>query len=654
MLRRSLLICLTLMMLLSPIVGMRTYIVDDDGFANYRSISEAVAKANSGDTVYVKPGTYAEEVLLNKSLKIMPLTGESGPVILKGDGKETGIKIVADGCSIEGLTVTNFTKAGIEVESSGNTIKNNRFENDNPAVLVKGAAKNAISKNTMKDCTGGVALLQRSEDNSVSGNVIEGGVVAIMQRDGGRSNISGNIASSSSGIWVWNSSRVEMAGNTFRGDLFGIWVFNSSNCISVDNILTGGNRGIYLTNCTSVEVSNNSIRDAEFGIRIENSSRSSLQRCAIDNATVAIALGTSNDNGIRQNTILNNKDTVLELIYSHRNEIEKNNLSGGEFGIIISESSGNLLRANRFRDMSLGLYLEGSHGNKIEENDLSSIQRGIIISGSSGNLLRANQLRDVLLGLHVEGSTPQSFNNTIGEDNLVAGKPIVYLYNQSGKAVEGRELAHLTLAYCKDFLISGNTIVNDALVLFGSSGNRILSNNVSRCYGMHLVSSNSNEIEGNKLKENRNSGMFLEISQFNEIRNNQASGNYQMGIALAGCNANNLSGNTMDGNFDSGIWLNVSSGNQLYGNNISNNSVGILVMNSDGNKIYHNNFLGNKEQAEDRRGSNIWDMGNVTGGNYWSDYKVRGNPSAGPSKIITGVDVRDKYPFQNPSGWMLG
>jgi len=608
MLRRSLLICLTLMMLLSPIVGMRTYIVDDDGFANYRSISEAVAKANSGDTVYVKPGTYAEEVLLNKSLKIMPLTGESGPVILKGDGKETGIKIVADGCSIEGLTVTNFTKAGIEVESSGNTIKNNRFENDNPAVLVKGAAKNAISKNTMKDCTGGVALLQRSEDNSVSGNVIEGGVVAIMQRDGGRSNISGNIASSSSGIWVWNSSRVEMAGNTFRGDLFGIWVFNSSNCISVDNILTGGNRGIYLTNCTSVEVSNNSIRDAEFGIRIENSSRSSLQRCTIDNATVAIALGTSNDNGIRQNTILNNKDTVLELIYSHRNEIEKNNLSGGELGIIISESY--------------------------------------------GNLLRANQLKGVLLGLHVNGSTPQSFNNTIGEDNLIAGKPIVYLYNQSGKAVEGRELAHLTLAYCKDFLISGNTIVNDALVLFGSSGNRILSNNVSRCFGMRLVSSNGNEIEGNKLKENRNSGMFLEISQFNEIRNNQASGNYQMGIALAGCNANNLSGNTMDGNFDSGIWLNVSSGNQLYGNNISNNSVGILVMNSDGNKIYHNNFLGNKEQAEDRRGSNIWDMGNVTGGNYWSDYKVRGNPSAGPSKIIKGATTMDRYPFQDPSGWM--
>ena len=608
MLRRSLLICLTLMMLLSPIVGMRTYIVDDDGFANYRSISEAVAKANSGDTVYVKPGTYAEEVLLNKSLKIMPLTGESGPVILKGDGKETGIKIVADGCSIEGLTVTNFTKAGIEVESSGNTIKNNRFENDNPAVLVKGAAKNAISKNTMKDCTGGVALLQRSEDNSVSGNVIEGGVVAILERDGGRSNISGNIASSSSGIWVWNSSRVEMAGNTFRGDLFGIWVFNSSNCISVDNILTGGNRGIYLTNCTSVEVSNNSIRDAEFGIRIENSSRSSLQRCTIDNATVAIALGTSNDNGIRQNTILNNKDTVLELIYSHRNEIEKNNLSGGELGIIISESY--------------------------------------------GNLLRANQLKGVLLGLHVNGSTPQSFNNTIGEDNLIAGKPIVYLYNQSGKAVEGRELAHLTLAYCKDFLISGNTIVNDALVLFGSSGNKILENNVSRCFGMRLVSSNGNEIEGNKLKENRNSGMFLEISQFNEIRNNQASGNYQMGIALAGCNANNLSGNTMDGNFDSGIWLNVSSGNQLYGNNISNNSVGILVMNSDGNKIYHNNILGNKEQAEDRRGSNIWDMGNVTGGNYWSDYKVRGNPSAGPSKIIKGATTMDRYPFQDPSGWM--
>jgi hypothetical protein len=76
-------------------------------------------------------------------------------------------------------------------------------------------------------------------------------------------------------------------------------------------------------------------------------------------------------------------------------------------------------------------------------------------------------------------------------------------------------------------------------------------------------------------------------------------------------------------------------------------------MNSDANKIYHNNFLGNKVQAEDSRGSNSWDMGNVTGGNYWSDHKVRGNPSAGPLKIIKGTTA-DRYPFQDPSGWMRG
>jgi parallel beta-helix repeat protein len=607
--RRSLLICLILLTLLSPMEGMRTYIVDDDGFANYRSLSEAVAKASSGDTVYVKPGTYAEEVLLNKTLKIMPLTGESGPVILKGDGKETGIKIVADGCSIEGLTVTNFTKAGIEVESDGNTIKNNKFENDNPAVMVIGAAKNIISKNAMKDCTGGVALLEKSKDNSVLGNVIEGGAVAIVERDGGKSNISGNIASSTSGIWVWNSTSADMAGNSLQEEQAGIWVFNSSNCRSVDNRLTGGNRGVYLMNCTSVQVSNNSIRDAEFGITLENASRSSVQRCTIVNATVAVAMGDSTDNGIRLNSIKNNRDTVLELIYSHRNKIEENNLSGGQIGIIISESYGNLLRANR--------------------------------------------LQDVMLGLHVNGSSPQSFNNTIGEDNIIAGRPVVYIYNQSGKEVRGRLLAHLTLAYCKDFLISGNTIVNDALVLFGSSGNKIESNNVSRCFGMRLVGSNNNDIEGNELKENRNSGMYLEMSERNEIRNNQASGNYQMGIALVGCRANNLSGNTLHGNIGSGIWLNVSSGNQLYGNNISNNAVGILVMNSNANKIYHNNFLGNKEQAEDSRGSNSWDMGNVTGGNYWSDHKVKGNPSPGPSKMIKGT-IADRYPFQDPSGWMRG
>jgi len=177
--RLPVIIFITSLILIMPIDAARTYIVDDDDFANYRTIQEAVVAANDGDTIYIKPGTYNEEVLLNKSLSLMPLTGENGPIIIKGDGKETGITISADGCSLESLTLQNFTGPGINIMSNRNIIKENRFEKDNPAILVSNSHMNTITKNTMQDCQGGVALKSNSSDNNVQENKIDGGEVSI-------------------------------------------------------------------------------------------------------------------------------------------------------------------------------------------------------------------------------------------------------------------------------------------------------------------------------------------------------------------------------------------------------------------------------------------------------------------------------------------
>jgi parallel beta-helix repeat protein len=212
MLRSSIIICVVFLIWLSPVDGARTYIVDDDGFANHRTIGEAVVAANNGDTIYLKPGVYSEEVLLNKTLFLMPLTGEEGPIILRGDGEETGIRISADGCSVEGMTLENFTGPGIRVQSSGNTVKNNRFEKDNPAILVVSSSGNSINNNIMKDCEGGVALWANAVDNIVTKNEMEGGSVSMVLRDVGRNNIIGNKAAESSiGVWVMNSSSAELA-----------------------------------------------------------------------------------------------------------------------------------------------------------------------------------------------------------------------------------------------------------------------------------------------------------------------------------------------------------------------------------------------------------------------------------------------------------
>jgi len=155
------------------------------------------------------------------------------------------------------------------------------------------------------------------------------------------------------------------------------------------------------------------------------------------------------------------------------------------------------------------------------------------------------------------------------------------------------------------------------------------------------------------LAENQFSGMFLYDSDSNNISENYVSRNSQNGISLFSCSKNTIRDNVLDGNVASGIWLNLSDENRIYQNNISNSSMGLEVLESSGNSIFHNNFLDNGEHSQESQGTNSWDQGNVTGGNYWDDHVAKGNPSQSWPRMIKGGDSLDRYPFQDRSGWLL-
>lgn len=51
--------------------GPRTWIVDDDGPADFHTIQEAINAASDGDTVLVRNGTYYEHVMINRTLQLV-------------------------------------------------------------------------------------------------------------------------------------------------------------------------------------------------------------------------------------------------------------------------------------------------------------------------------------------------------------------------------------------------------------------------------------------------------------------------------------------------------------------------------------------------------------------------------------------------------
>lgn len=662
MLKIPLIIFIAFLIWLSPIEGARTYIVDDSGFANYETIQDAVIAASDGDTIYVKPGQYDEEVILNKSLTIAPLTGETEPIVLDGKNSfETGITIISDGCSLEGLTIKNYAGSGIYIQSSSNTIKKNIFENDNPAILVKSASGNSIFGNTIANSQGAIALWENSINNLVQGNQISGCNVSVLVRNTTSNHIISNkISGAYWGIWLNEAGNCQIKSNDIETRYFGIMVQNSTQSSVSQNRVAFGTpisgdelNGMIITNSSGIEMTENEINGGKLGFGISRS----------DNCTS------------RENSIINSNYAIFARD-STANDLTGNHINGADYGIALKSFNQSIIRQNEIENSTVDMQFEWCQRDSVSENHLAgttdtAIQtsnseqnvfsgnsisdsfRGIILADSSKNQLENNSFQNVQWSLYVDAESREGFDNIIDESNTADSAPIVYLFGKNDELISNRDLAHLTIAYCDNITVKNVRITNDALFLFDCNNSRILDNNISSCFGMRLTQSNGNEISGNRLLDNVYSGMFLYSSNSNQMAANTAAHNSQNGIALLSCSGNSIHDNTIDANAITGIWLNLSNDNQVYENNISNSSIGLQAALSQGNKIYHNNFKGNQEHSQDTGGNNSWDEGNVTGGNYWTGHVAKGNPSQVWPRMIKGGSMLDHYPFQDESGWSM-
>ncbi|MCX6253682.1 MAG: pectinesterase family protein [Bacteroidia bacterium] len=102
-----------------------TVIVDQYGGGTFTSIQTAIQNSSAGDTIKVWPGTYTEQITLNKNLVLMGsgyentiLTGSFNPTIAMSTGKFMWFMVsslVGNGINISGGTVTNCVIIGCAV-----------------------------------------------------------------------------------------------------------------------------------------------------------------------------------------------------------------------------------------------------------------------------------------------------------------------------------------------------------------------------------------------------------------------------------------------------------------------------------------------------------------------------------------------------------
>ncbi len=205
------------------------------GQGQYHTISAAVKAANAGDTILVSPGTYVENVAVDKPLKIVSTSGAQATVVKASDTSKEVFLLGSSDISIQGFTITGGNK-GVTFGHTSNCILTSCVVNGNVfGVYLAGATSNLVSNNNLNGNGFGI-YLDGSSGNKLSNN-------SASNEKGG-----GGKASLSDGIYMYNSNN----NNVMRCDLsnndnFGVSLYQSkSNVFSNDTISSNAQFGVRL------------------------------------------------------------------------------------------------------------------------------------------------------------------------------------------------------------------------------------------------------------------------------------------------------------------------------------------------------------------------------------------------------------------------
>jgi parallel beta-helix repeat protein len=353
-----------------------------------------------------------------------------------------------------------------------------------------------------------------------------------------------------------------------------------------------------------------------------------------------IYLYGSSNGTVTGNTVFLTRRGSINLFGAHNSTLSDNRVVDNDYGIYIDGSRKNKIVDNLFSSNFLsGIDLILSDDNTLANNTFSSRRNGLALYNSKGTALSNNLFFEN--GISIFGSKVEHWNShLIDTSNAVNDKPVYYWKNVTGGTVPSGA-GQVILANCSGVAVENQYVSNGDV-------------------GINLGFSSNNNIVDNTLSMNEQYGIRLDDSNDNSIARNTALAN-GWSIYLSDSNNNTVSNSTASSS-GRGIGLSSSKNNTISNNTVSDNFDGIRFVSSTGNWIFHNNILDSERwQAYESSGSNQWDNGYPSGGNYWNDYAGTdqfsgsnqdqpGSDGKGDTPYPILIAAEDRYPLMSPFG----
>jgi nitrous oxidase accessory protein NosD len=341
-------------------------LVDDDKVqcpaATFTSIQDAINAANPGSLIRVCPGTYHEQLSINKTVSI---EGDNGAVVLPSSmvanttgssgGPIAAAILVKDAANVEiegfivdtannGITQCSPDLIGILYQNSSGSIEHNAIRNTKLSATLNGCQSgDAIVVQSLGGGSSNVAIIDNSvhdyQKNGITGN--ESGTEVTINNNV-VTGLGPTAGAAQNGIQVGFGAKGGVQRNTVTDN---VW----SPCVSLANCAFNAT-GILVFQSDDVRVEHNSVATNQVGI-FAGGQNAKIEFNKISNSLVLVGIDLAGDNSIAGHNDVTNSGQAAILIEGNDNKVPNNDITEAPIGILkLSGTVGNTHSGNSFFD----------------------------------------------------------------------------------------------------------------------------------------------------------------------------------------------------------------------------------------------------------------------------------------------------------------
>ncbi|MYL18142.1 DUF1565 domain-containing protein [Halorubrum terrestre] len=447
-----------------------------DGRDGFNEIKPAVDSADSGATIFIEPGTYTEDVLVD--VDDLTLAGAEGTPVIRSTGtgyQQEGDPVAPLEITGEGVEISDVAVEAVEGEGYGYGVQISGVAGASDVTLTNVQVDGSSGFNTGEFGTG--VRVRGAPDTVLNGVVVNGGSdvdYGIRVQEPGTEVLGCTVNNCNRAIDVQSSDQI-VQDNTING------------------ITESSPGGFYK------DPFDDGLEDDTFpsgkGIRVSTTPEGS-------------------DNTIQNNDI-NNCSLGIEAFGSD-STLSGNDLTGCSTGITVANGASNYtISGNTISDGSgrgISVFSGSTDEHQIENNTISNQGSGIVLSGSDNNTLSGNTLTDNTyngIWLNDGAGSPTGNdiqNNTVSSNGFGSGTPYpgIYLGNATDTNIENNDIDNNAAQGIYAFESSGTVINNNTLEDNGEgAGDYVYS-------GILLWTVTDTTVTNNTLTENYYRGIWVE------------------------------------------------------------------------------------------------------------------------------------------------